>query len=152
MFQVVLLESFFAFLMNGEHAFDQHLSQVIERLGRLDAQQGCRQRVAFPRQHLPHPGGIERLGLGGELLHLAVRNTGEEIWGKQVASLRDGDQVCDEQLHMRQRGTGWIAFEVLPGGPERGGLDDKQGIQRCAGLRRETACQCEIDEKIRCTI
>ena len=32
MLQVVLLEGFFAFLMNGEHAFDQHLSQIIERL------------------------------------------------------------------------------------------------------------------------
>jgi len=41
-FQVVLLEGFFAFLVDGEHAFDQHLSQVIERLGRLDAQQSCR--------------------------------------------------------------------------------------------------------------
>jgi hypothetical protein len=58
-------KSFLAFLMNGEHAFDQHLDQIIERLGRLDAQQGCRQRVAFAGQHLPHPGGIERFGFGG---------------------------------------------------------------------------------------
>lgn len=83
MFQVVLQEGYFAYLMDGEHPFDQHLGQVIERLGRLNVEQCRRQCVAFARQHVPHPGGIERFRFSGELLDLARRNTSKEVWSAE---------------------------------------------------------------------
>ncbi len=131
--------------MNGEHAFDQHLSQIIERLGGLDEQQDRRQRVALARQHLPHPGRIQRFGLGSELLDLAMRNTREEVRSKQVALLRERDQVRNEQLHMCEGRTGRVAFEILPGGPEGGGLDNKQGVQRGFCLIGEVVLHLVID-------
>src|SRR5690348_11411381 len=66
-----------------------------------------------------------------------MRNASKEVWSQESAPLRDGDEMCDEQLHMGKRRAGRITVELLPGGPERAGLDNKQVIQCSTGLLRK---------------
>ena len=96
------------------HAFGQaheHPGEVVERLGRLPAQQGRDQGKPLGLDHAAEVGGVQALGLGRELAHLLVRDAGErtlDVLGMQPVP------VGQELAHPAWARPQWFRLHLVP--------------------------------------
>ena len=67
--------------MDVVHAFDEHVGQIVARLDAGTVNHAQDQYIALGRREVLQLRGIERLGLGREMLDLGVRNARQVMIG-----------------------------------------------------------------------
>lgn len=105
-------------LVDGGHAFGEHLGQVVSGLDLGASHQAEEEGATLRRADISQLGRVECLGLRGEMDDLRVRDTGEQR--VHVAEVVEPDQMVDE------------GAQVSDGGPPREGLQFVVGASALA--------------------